>query len=118
MFVYNANAGIAAGIIDSIHKTVSPSTYECSLCAITHGAFAMDRRWKAWLKTLPMPVAFHHRPDFRAAFPKAKNVLLPAVLIERNGSLSPLLGPDEITGVASVDALIAALEGKLAQRES
>ncbi len=117
IFVYNANAGIAAGIMDSIHKTVSPSTYECSLCAITYGAFAMDRRWKAWLKALPHEVVFHHRPDFRAAFPDAADLALPAVLFERNGALETMLGPDDIAGAGSVDALIAALEAKL-QREA
>jgi hypothetical protein len=113
IFVYNANAGIAAGIIDSIHKTVSPSTYDCSLCAITYGAFAMDRRWKAWLKTLPLDVVFHHRPDFRAAYPDAAHIALPAVLIWRSGKLQVLLGPQDITATGSVDSLIAALEMRL-----
>lgn len=113
IFVYNANAGIVAGIMDSIHKTVSPATYECSLCAITYGAFAMDRKWKAWIKALPMPVVFHHRPDFRIAFPDAADRPLPAVLIERANELVTLLGPEDIVGAATVDALIAALEARL-----
>lgn len=117
IFVYNANAGIVAGIMDSIHKTVSPATYECSLCAITYGAFAMDRRWKAWVKALPYAVVFHHRPDFRAAFPDAANVALPAILRERGGALETLLGPNDIAAAGSVDALIAALEAKL-QRDA
>lgn len=114
IFVYNANAGIAAGIMDSIHKTLSPATYECSLCAITYGAFAMDRRWKAWVKALPYEAVFHHRPDFRAAHPEARDIALPAILRERDGHLEMLLGPGEIAAAASVDALIAALEARLA----
>jgi hypothetical protein len=117
IFVYNANAGIAAGIIDSIHKTLSPKTYECSLCAITYGAFAMDRRWKAWLKTLPHDVVFHHRPDFRDAFPAHAGAALPAVFIARGPALETLLGPAAIGAAGSVDGLIAALEAALRTRE-
>jgi hypothetical protein len=113
IFVYNANAGIAAGIMDSIHKTISPSTYECSLCAITYGALAMDRRWKAWLKTLPLAVVFHHRPDFRAAFPAQADAPLPTIFREHRGQLESLLGPDDIAAAGSVDELIAELENRL-----
>lgn len=116
VFVYNANAGLVAGIMDSIHKTVSPATYECSLCAITYGAFAMDRRWKAWLKALPHDTVFHHRPDFRAAYPAHADAPLPAVFREQDGMLETLLPPEAIAAAASVDALIAVLEAKLAQR--
>lgn len=118
IFVYNANEGLVAGLLDSIHKTVSPSTYACSLCAITYGAFAMDRQWKAWLKALPYETMFHHRPDFRAAFPQYEDATLPAVFIERNDGLSVLLGPEAIAAAKTVDALIAVLEFKLAQREA
>jgi hypothetical protein len=116
VFVYNARDGIAAGIIDSIHKTVSPSTYDCSLCAITYGALAMDRRWKAWLKMLPLDVVFHHRPDFRAAYPAHAGAPLPAIFREHRGQLESLLGPDDIAAAGSVDGLIAALEDRLDKR--
>ena len=38
VFVYNANAGLVAGMLDSVHKVVSPATYPCSLCAVTYFA--------------------------------------------------------------------------------
>ncbi len=114
IFVYNANAGLVAGIMDSIHKTLSPATYECSLCAITYGAVAMDRKWKAWLKTLPYEIVFHHRPDFRAAYPAAAEVALPAILLAGDGALTTVMAPEEIAAAATVDSLIAALEAKLA----
>jgi len=113
LFVYNAEAGIVAGLMDSIHKTLSPSTYSCSLCAITYGAFAMDARWKSWLKTLPYEAVFYHRPDFRAAFPRVE-VGLPAILRETDGVVVPLMTAEEIASASTVDALIAALETKLA----
>ncbi len=113
IFVYNANVGIAAAILDSVHKTLSPATYDCSLCAITYGSFTMDRRWKAWLKTLPYDTVFHHRQDFRSAYPGV-DVALPAILMSRDSGITTLMSGKEIAEAVTVDALIAALERKLA----
>lgn len=113
LFVYNADAGIAAGIMDSIHKTVSPATYPCSLCAITYGAVRMDPKWKAWLEAQPFESVFYHRPDFRAAYPE-RLVDLPAILIERNGRTEILVGADDFGNAATIDKLIAMIEQRLA----
>ena len=112
IFVYNANAGIAAGIFDSIHKTISPATYPCSLCAITYGAVRMNPKWKAWLNAQPFDSKFYHRPDFRAAWPQV-TVDLPAILVERGGTLTSLVASHEFADAASVDALIALIESRL-----
>lgn len=112
LFVYNANAGVAAGIMDSIHKTLSPATYPCDLCAITYGAVRMDPKWKAWLKAQPFESVFYHRLDFRAAFPTL-DVELPAILIEREGSVETLVAADEFKQAPTVDALIALIETRL-----
>ncbi len=112
LFVYNANAGIAAGIMDSIHKTLSPATYPCDLCAITYGAFSMNPAWKAWLKAQSFESVFYHRPDFRAAFPDVR-VDLPVVLIERNGGIETLVAATEFKNAWSVEALITLIESRL-----
>jgi hypothetical protein len=113
-FVYNADAGIAAGIMDSIHKVVSPDTYACDLCAITHGLARMNPKWKAWLKTLPFPTRVYHRPDFRATYPAMGDVALPLVLVERGGQPQVLIAAEDFAGVDGVDALIALIEHRLA----
>lgn len=113
IFVYNANAGIVAGIMDSVHKAISPATYACDLCAITYGALRMDPKWKAWLKAQPFESIFYHRPDFRAAYP-ALDIGLPAILTERDGAVSALVNDRDFAAVNSVDALIALIESRLA----
>ena len=113
VFVYNANAGLVAGVLDSIHKIVAPATYPCSLCAVTYGLVAMDRGWRDWLRGLTVPVDFYHRPDFRAAFSDAAAWPLPLVALDRAGSLEVLLGAAELDAIADVGALIAALEARL-----
>ena len=108
IFIYNADGGIMQGIMDSVHKTVSPSTYPCSLCAITYGAFTMDRHWRAWLKALPVPSLFYHKDDS-----PYRDVALPVVLVERGGQVEPLVPADRLKALDSVDALIAAIEVQL-----
>ena len=94
--------------MDSVHKTLSPSTYPCSLCAITYGAFTMDRRWRAWLKALPVPSAFYHKDDSPYC-----DVALPIVLIERGGQVATLVSAELLNTLGSVDALIAEIEQAL-----
>lgn len=114
IFVYNANAGLLAGMLDSVHKIASPATYACSLCAVTHGVFSMDSKWRAYLKALPLDTAFYHRPDFRAAFMADKDLPLPLIGIDREGRIETLLSAADLAELHTVDALIAALEARLA----
>lgn len=112
VFVYNANAGIAAAIMDSIHKTLSPATYACSLCAITYGAVRMDPAWKAWLKARHADSVFYHRDDFFAAYTDLM-ITLPAILVEHDGIMTPLLSSTQIAAADSVDRLIVLIEDRL-----
>lgn len=108
ILIYNADGGIVQGIMDSVHKTLSPATYPCSLCAITYGAFTMDRRWRAWLKALPVPVVFYHKDDS-----PYRDVALPVVLAERAGQVETLVTAARLNTLDSVDALIAEIEQAL-----
>ena len=113
VFVYNAKAGVLNGLMDSVHKTVSPDTYDCDLCAITHGFFTMDKAWRAYLKALPMEAAFYHKPDFAAAFPNEKGLTLPLIALDRDGVLQPLIAAAQFKTLKTVDALARALDTAL-----
>ena len=41
-FVYNADGDVFSLVGDFAHKIFSPKTYNCNLCAITHGNFGMN----------------------------------------------------------------------------
>ncbi|WP_337866838.1 hypothetical protein [Ignavibacterium sp.] len=45
-FVYNAKGNVASSIFDLAHKIISPETYQCNLCKITHGAFTETKKFK------------------------------------------------------------------------
>ena len=64
LLVYNAEAGVAQGLLDTLHKTFSPSTYACSLCQLTYGAVRMRPEWKRFVQDLGVPVRFLHRAEF------------------------------------------------------
>jgi hypothetical protein len=113
--VYNAEAGVLAGAVDTVHKIVSPGTYPCSLCAVTYGLLAMRGRWRDWLATVPLPVVFHHRRDFHAAFPQAADWRLPLVAMARGDDLEVLVPAETLAGL-DLDGLIATLELQLTQR--
>lgn len=114
IFVYNAKAGLMSGMMDSLHKTLSPDTYDCALCAVTHGFFTMDKTWRAYLKALPVEAVFYHRKDFAQAYPTAK-LELPVVLLERDANLVPLLSADDLKKATDVDTLAAALDQALSK---
>lgn len=113
IFVYNANAGVVAGLMDSVHKTLSPTTYACSLCAVTYGALSMRPEWRNWLKAQPWDAVFHHRPDFREAYPAFAGIDLPAVLRRDGAKVSLLLDAPSMRGLVDIPALIAEIETRL-----
>ena len=43
LFVYNAKSGIANVLVDISHKLLSPETYSCNLCVITHNTFIENK---------------------------------------------------------------------------
>lgn len=115
VLVYNAEEGLLAGVMDSVHKLVSPSTYPCQLCAVTYGLTSMKREWRAFLDGLGMDVLFHHRPDFRRAFPAAADWPLPLVAIELDGKLAPLVTADDFAQIPDLPTLIRVMRERLAR---
>ena len=113
VIVYNAEAGLAAGVMDSLHKLVSPGTYPCQLCAVTYGLATMKREWRTFLDGLGMELLFHHRPDFRAAFPQAADWPLPLIAVETGGVLRPLVGAAELTQAVDLRALMTMVQARL-----
>lgn len=114
VIVYNANAGLLAGVMDSVHKIVSPSTYPCQLCAVTYGLTSMRREWRAFLDGLGMELVFHHRPDFRVSFPQAADWPLPLIAVEAGGELRVLVGAADFAGIADVPDLVRVMQSRLA----
>ena len=116
ILIYNAEGGIFAQLSDAVHKLVSPSTYACSLCALSYGAVSMHGAWRRTLESLPVTPVFLHRGEGKvsALAPKAE---LPAILL-RQGSASPelLIGADELNAMPDLETLTELLLRRLAER--
>jgi hypothetical protein len=86
IFVYNADTGKWNGYMDIMHKIFSPSTYSCSLCAITYGTFSIKEEWAAFKKTLKIPLTFLHKDEWKEQY--TIDEPLPAVFLKRNKDIT------------------------------
>ncbi|MBJ6110230.1 hypothetical protein JAO73_14500 [Hymenobacter sp. BT523] len=114
LFVYNADTGLLPGLKDAFHKILSPATYPCALCAVTYGATSMRPEWRAFIKSLPVPVQFLHRDEFGRAFPQWRGHRLPAAFaVAETGELQPFMTAEDMAG-ADLNGLMQQVREKLA----
>lgn len=83
LFIYKADSGLFNTASDIAHKIISPETYECDLCALTHGYFSMRKEWAGFLDELGLPCEFRHRNEIGSE-PGIDPALLPAIYRWRN----------------------------------
>lgn len=113
ILVYNADSGVTNMVKDAMWKVVRPSTYPCSLCALTYGWVSMHGSWRRFLDRLPHAKVFHHKDDFALAFPNHQ-VALPAILLApADGAPEVLVSAAELDALPDLDALIALVDARL-----
>ncbi|MBC8046814.1 MAG: hypothetical protein H7Y00_08465 [Fimbriimonadaceae bacterium] len=95
IFVYNANSGKINGLLDSLHKIFSPSTYDCNLCAITYSNFKIKDEWKDFLAEIDTLIEFLHKDEFYKIYPNYKTEL-PIALIKEDNKLSEFISADKL----------------------
>lgn len=105
ILVYNADSGFFNAVSSSVHKALSPGTYECQLCRITYGMTRMEDAWKAYLKTLPVAVEALHRNEFHQMHPDFVSERLPAIFMSTAGKLDVLLNAVAINGASDINEL-------------
>ena len=113
IFVYNADGGVLNGLKDLWHKTVSPETYACSLCAVTYGPLGMRREWRDYVRGLGRDVRFLHRDEVRAEFGVSGLALPAAFEVEPGGTLREWIGAEEMRQVRTLEDLMALVAARL-----
>ena len=113
VFVYNADSGLFNTVTDIAHKILSPDTYACQLCNLTHGHFRVRREWVAFLENLDIECRFLHRDEFQAEYGSG-DIGLPAIYLEQNGTLTPWINRKDIEACQSLDALKTLIRSRLA----
>jgi len=109
LLIYHTDGGRWQALRDAAHKMVSPTSYPCALCTLTHGVFRARGPWRDFQARHGTAVAVWHRDEFVAAFPD-QAIRTPCVLARTaEGSLHEVLSPAAIAVIDDVDGLIARL---------
>lgn len=118
LFVYNANSGTVNAVLDSLHKSLSPVTYSCNLCALTHGAIGEKKQWRKFRESSGIPMEFLHKNEYEKNYASkfGHKFTYPIILIEdMHQQLQVLFTPEELNGIASLEELIKRLETRIAE---
>ena len=112
VFVYNADSGLFNTLSDIAHKLLSPQTYACNLCAITHSAFAMNKAWKEYLAGLDADLEFLHADELKSRY-GITDVPLPAVFRWEDGKLEVCIDAKAVNTCKDSDDLKTLIERAL-----
>ena len=107
IFVYNANSGMLSLIRDIGHKLMSPQTYDCFLCSLTHGTFREDPRWKSFRESSNIEMEFLHRDQFEKKYGMKQAY---PVVMKLADQTEVVLSRDQLSHLSSVDDLIVTVK--------
>lgn len=114
VFVYNAKSDRLSKMFDFAHKIVSPSTYACDLCSLTHGNFGEREEWTAFTEESEIEMDFHHIEDFESKYDRKEKY--PIVFSSNDGKLTTLLNSEEIAGVEDVAKLVDIIKTRISDK--
>lgn len=114
IFVYNADSEFFSLVSDFAHKIIAPETYACNLCKLTYGNFFIKKDWKDFIENLRIEKLFYHKDQFYQKYPDFAGLTLPAVLVLRNGTISEIIGAEELNRLNSLNDLKNLLLQRLA----
>lgn len=109
IFVYNARSDLFSKASDFAHKIISPGTYSCSLCSLTHGHFGVHRAWTDFIQRLPYQVKFLYKDQVKAY----SKVELPQICLQQGTSKQVLIDAAELNAVSSLEALMVLIRMRL-----
>lgn len=108
IFIYNSNSGKRNALLDTIHKLVSPNTYDCNLCDITFGVFTENTSWRKFRSDSKLAMEFLHKDDYLKKYKSKFNYkfTFPIVLAEHSDSLSVFISTEELNGYKNAESLM------------
>ena len=105
IFVYNAKTGFLNKKLDKMHKIISPSTYNCGLCSLTHSNFGEKKSWKDFKnRKANWNFVFLYKNEFlkEYAIKLESEMEFPAVFRESKNSLEVVLQSSQINNLSSL----------------
>ncbi len=103
IFVYNAESGKLNALFDIAHKIIKPETYQCSLCAITHGALSEKKAWSEFKASTKLELEFLHKDEFEE---KYKLTFDYPVVLENEETIKPVITAEELGKFDNVEEFI------------
>lgn len=101
-FIYNAKTGMANSVFDLAHKIISPETYQCNLCKITHGAFSETKKFKELKQKYN--ITLWHIDDYEAKY--KKETCYPIIIIRnQSGDEIKRIDTETINNISTVEEL-------------
>ena len=104
IFIYNGDSGLLNSLVHLMHKTLSPSTYECSLCALIYNGISLDKGWLSYVAQLDAEVEYCHRDVFQVRHGRSFQSY--PLLLERTGeTFTVLMAKADFDAVSDLDDL-------------
>ena len=109
ILVYNADNSSSSKMFDGIHKIISPSTYKCDLCLLTHNWFGEKETWKSFVKNHKSRFKMMYKNEFEQKYPLLKTTY-PAIYTFNKNKAHCLMDKTEIAQFKNIEVFIIALE--------
>jgi hypothetical protein len=112
IFIYNADSGRINAILDSVHKSVSPNSYPCQLCAVTYGPISIRDEWKEYLDSLDYPKTFLHKNEVGDKLGELE-IQFPVILLKHNEEYRVIVSSKEFERISDSYELISLMSQKI-----
>jgi len=115
IFIYNADSGLKNSLLDSAHKILSPSTYDCNLCDITFGVFTENKVWKNFRENTNLEMEFLHKDEYKKQYASkfGNKFTFPIILAQTNNGLEVFVGTEEMNAIEDSEALVELIQERV-----
>lgn len=114
VFVYNAKSDLISKSLDWAHKIISPDTYSCHLCSLTHGNFSEKQVWKEFRSQYDIDFVFMYKDEFVRTYSQVKEYDFPAVFRRNERTdIEVVLDTGKLSDLNSVNELIQVLQKEI-----
>ncbi len=113
IFIYNASNSPISVSLDFIHKIVSPSTYQCSLCKITYGNISMHSKWKKYIESSDYIFEFLYKNNYLKYYQDLKVEEFPVAYKYDGNRYELFISKHEFDLYSNLDSLINIVNQKL-----
>ncbi len=112
IFVYNAKSNAISKYLDFAHKIISPSTYTCDLCSLTHGNFEERKIWTEYRKNSIHELKFLYKDEYEKNYKKKQEYPFIGQVIKTSSELEILIDAKTFKKIGSIEELITLLNKK------